>query len=70
MGAMGVVYEPKDILKGRKWIIEKGLRDLSPGVGDNVLEIFKSWEGKPSEDRLIKLVGKERAKNLMELLKR
>jgi len=63
---MGVVHEPKDVLKGRKRIIEKGLEDLSPGVRETVLRMFEAWEGKPSEDKLAKLIGKERARRLLE----
>lgn len=67
---MGVVYGPEDALKGRRMMIEKGLRDLSPGVRDAVLTILEAWEGKPMEDKLIKLIGKERTKRIMESLKR
>jgi len=66
---MGVVYKPEDILKGRKGIIERGLRDVSPGVRDTVLKILEAWEGKPSEDKLTKLIGKEQTKRLIESLK-
>jgi len=67
---MGVVYRPEDMLRGRRAIIEKGLRDASPGVRDIVMKIFEAWEGKPSEERLIELVGEEKAKRLMESLRR
>lgn len=67
--SMGVVYKPEDVLKGRKGIIEKGLRDLSPGVRDMVLNIFEAWEGKASEDKLTKLIGKEKTKHLIKTLK-
>ena len=66
---MGVVYKPEEYLKGRKGIIEKGLRDVNPGVRDTVLKILEAWEGKPSEDKLTKLIGKERAKRFIESLK-
>lgn len=45
------------------------LRDVSPGVRDTVLKILEAWEGKPSEDKLIELIGKERTKRLIESLK-
>ncbi len=67
---MGVVYRPEDMLRGRRGVIEKGLRDMSPGVRDSVIKVLEAWEGKPSEERLVKLVGEERAKRLMESLRR
>jgi hypothetical protein len=66
---MGAVYKPKDVLKGRKGIVKKGLQDVSPGVRDAVLKIVEAWEGKPSEDKLIRLIGKERTKRLVESLR-
>lgn len=67
---MGVVREPKDILKGRRKLIESGLRDLSPGLRDSVLKVFEAWEGEASEDRLIALIGRGKTKRLIESLKR
>jgi hypothetical protein len=67
---MGVVYKPEDILRGRKGIIERGLQDVSPGMRDTVLKILEAWEGKPSEDKLAKLIGKDQTKRLIESLKR
>jgi hypothetical protein len=67
---MGVVYKPEDILRGRKGIIERGLQDVSPGMRDTVLKILDAWEGKPSEDKLAKLIGEEQTKRLIESLKR
>jgi hypothetical protein len=67
---MGVVYKPEDILRGRKGIIERGLQDVSPGMRDTVLKILEAWEGKPSEDKLAKLIGEEQTKRLIESLKR
>ena len=66
---MGAVYKPEDTLKGRKGIVKKGLQDLSPGVRDAVLKIVEAWEGKPSKDKLTKLIGKERTKRVIESLK-
>ena len=65
---MGAVYKPEDTLKERKGIIEKGLRDVNLGVIDVVLKIVEAWEGKPSEDKLAKLIGKERTKRLIQSL--
>jgi len=67
---MGIVYKPEDILRGRKGIIERGLQDVSPGMRDTVLKILEAWEGKPSEDKLAKLIGEEQTKRLIESLKR
>ena len=67
---MGVVYRPEDVFKGRKGMIKKGLQDLSPGVRDIVLKIFEAWEGKRSEDKLVELLGKEKAKRLIRTLRK
>lgn len=67
---MGVVYRREDILKGRRGLVESGLRDLSPDIKDSVLKILEAWEGKPSEDRIVALIGLEKTKRIKELLKR
>lgn len=65
---MGYVYRPKDLLRGRKRMLEQGLRDITPGAREEVLRIVQSWEGDSSMNRLIELVGEEKAKKLKELL--
>ena len=67
---MGVVYRREDILKGRRGLVEGGLRDLSPDIRDSVLRILEAWEGKPSEDRLVALIGLEKTRRIKELLER
>jgi len=65
---LGYVYRPKDLLRGRKRMLEQGLRDITPGAREEVLRIVQSWEGDSSMNRLIELVGEEKAKKLKELL--
>ena len=67
---MGVAFRHEDILKGRKRLIEAGLRDVSPGVRKNVIRILETWDGNTSEEKLSTLVGERRTKRIKELLKR
>ena len=41
---MGAVYRPKDLPGSRKRIIENAVRDFSPDVKDDVVNILDSWE--------------------------
>ena len=64
---MGYVYRPRDLVEGRKKMIEQGMRDIEPSVRGEVLTILQDWRGEQSMDRLRELVGEERAKRLREL---
>ncbi|MGQ9469349.1 MAG: hypothetical protein ACUVTD_05930 [Nitrososphaerales archaeon] len=55
---MGEVFRTKDILKGRRKLIEEALHDLSPGVKDAVISVLESWKGEESRKQLIKVLGK------------
>ncbi len=65
---MGSVYTPRDLLRGRRHLVEKGLRDIIPGSEDEVMRILRSWEGEASEKKLMALVGEEKARKLKEML--
>lgn len=65
---MGYVYRPKDLLRGRKRMLEQGLRDITPGAREDVLRLLQDWRGNSSMERLIELMGEEKAKKLRELL--
>ena len=67
---MGIVHRPEDIRKGRKGILEGSLRDLNPAVRENVQGILEGWEGEKSKNKLKKLIGEKRTKQLMKLLKK
>lgn len=62
---MGVVFGPEDLLKGRKWMLKKAARDLSPGHVEQVEQILRRWDEK-SEQKLIELLGKERTRRLLK----
>jgi DNA-directed RNA polymerase subunit F len=66
---MGAVYRPKDLDRGYKKIIDSAISDLSPDTRENVIKLFNSWEGTSSKDKLSKLVGPDRAKDLMKKIK-
>jgi DNA-directed RNA polymerase subunit F len=63
------VYRPKDLGRDYKKIIDNAIRDLSPDTKENVINIFNSWEGPSSNDELSKLVGPDKAKDLMKKIK-
>jgi hypothetical protein len=66
---LGVVFNWKDKARGRRVLVKEGLRDLSPGVADSVLSLLESWKGSESEEKLISLVGKEKAKPILKTLR-
>ncbi|MCP8304161.1 MAG: hypothetical protein H3Z50_01610 [archaeon] len=65
---MGEVFRPKDLLKGRRKLIEEALRDLSPGVRNSVIDILDSWRGEESKDSLIKILDKRRVEDILKSL--
>ena len=66
---LGITYRPEDLTRGRKRVLEQGLRDLSPGVRESVRRVLEAWEGKESEDKLVELVGRDRARRLLKDLR-
>jgi len=65
---VGSVYTPRDLAKGRRHLLEKGLRDIIPGSEDEVRRILQNWEGEASEKKLVVLVGEEKAHKLKKML--
>ena len=57
------------MLGGRKKRIMNALSDLNPSLRDNVVEILETWKDDVSEERLTELVGKEKARRIIEQLK-
>ena len=65
---MGKVFRTKDILKGRRKLIEEALHDLSPNIRDDVISILESWKGEESRDKLIKTIGKKSVEDILKSL--
>jgi|YelNatPaOPRAMG01_1025707.scaffolds.fasta_scaffold796035_1 ribosome recycling factor len=65
---MGEVFRVKDIIKGRRKLIEQALYDLSPSVRDTVISILESWKGEESRDQLIKILGKKSVEDILKSL--
>lgn len=63
---MGEVFKAEDLVKKRQEIINKAVRDLSPGVQDLTKKIFKTWNGKESEKRLKRLLGDKETKRILK----
>jgi hypothetical protein len=66
---MGAVFKPEDLGRGYRKIIEKALRDLSPDTRDNVINVFNSWDGINSRNRLNEMLGFGKAEELLQKVK-
>jgi hypothetical protein len=64
---MGVVHRPDDIIN-RKKRVEIVTRDMNPGVRELILKIVGSWDGLKSVEELKRLVGDEKARQIIEKL--
>jgi|GEM_PF-1331107 hypothetical protein len=64
---MGVVHRPDDIIN-RKKRVEIVTRDMNPGVRELILKIVGSWDGLKSVEELKRLVGDEKARQIIEEL--
>jgi hypothetical protein len=65
---LGAVFRPKDLARGRRKVLERGLDDIVPSVRKEAVRILEDWKGKASMEELTKLVGKEKAKDLQNAL--
>jgi uncharacterized protein (DUF2384 family) len=66
---MSAVYRPEDVLKGRKWMRKKAAKDLTPEQAERVEEILQRWD-KGSERELVEFLGREKARRLLDDLRR
>ncbi len=66
---MGAVFRSKDLGTGYKKIIENSIKDLSPDTKDSVIELFDSWEGISSIQKLKEIMGADKAELLLEKIK-
>lgn len=62
---MGAVFRPKDLIRGNRRVIDNAIKDFAPDTKDNVNKLLGSWEGKKSEERLKKIVGEDKAEELL-----
>jgi hypothetical protein len=63
---MGAVFRPKDLPAGWRKIARESIKDLSPDTKDSVMKVMDSWEGTKSEEKLKKLLGHDKAENLIK----
>ena len=66
---MGAVFRSKDIGRGYKKIIENSIKDLSPDTKDSVFELFDSWEGISSIQKLKEIMGPDKAEQLLKQIR-
>ena len=62
---MGAVFRPKDLGKANRRVIENALKDLSPDTKNSVIELLNSWEGKTSGNKLKRILGQNKAEELL-----
>ncbi|HET7641912.1 MAG TPA: hypothetical protein VFK40_00260 [Nitrososphaeraceae archaeon] len=66
---MGSVFRPKDFRSGYKKVIDNSLKDLRPDTKDDVFKLLNEWEGQTSKEKLMKIIGAERMKILINEIK-
>ncbi len=69
---MGAVFRPKDLPSGRKKIIENAVKDFSPDVKNDVVKLLETWErtrSRGSEEKLIEILGQNKAQRLFSSIK-
>jgi len=66
---MGEVFRPEDVVKGKKTLLKRALRDLSPGVREAVQEILDSWDEVKSKKKLERIIGEEKTNRLLRLIR-
>ncbi|HJT83049.1 MAG TPA: hypothetical protein VJ697_01080 [Nitrososphaeraceae archaeon] len=66
---MGSVFRPKDFRSGYKKVIDNSLKDLRPDTKDDVFKLLNEWEGQTSKEKLMKIIGAERMKILLNEIK-
>ena len=62
---MGAVIDPRELLRGRRKALSEAARDLTPQQFERVKELLERWDEK-ARDELFTLLGKERARKLLE----
>jgi vacuolar-type H+-ATPase subunit E/Vma4 len=62
---VGAVIEPRELLRGRRKALSEAARDLAPQQFERVKELLERWDEKAREE-LFTLLGRERAKKLLE----
>ncbi len=62
---VGAVISPRELLRGRRRALEEAARDLGPEQFQRVEELLDRWDEKAKEE-LFALLGKERAKRLLQ----
>jgi hypothetical protein len=69
---MGAVFRPKDLPSARKKIIENAVKDFSPDVKNDVIKLLETWErtrSRGSEDKLVEILGQNKAQSLFSSVK-
>jgi len=62
---VGAVIDPRELLRGRRKALSEAARDLTPQQFERVKELLERWDEK-ARDELFTLLGKERARKLLE----
>ena len=63
---MGAVFRAKDFGSNYKKIIDNSMKDLQPDAKDDIYKLLNTWEGKSSEEKLLKIIGPEGVEKLLK----
>ena len=68
---MGAVFRPKDLARGNRKVIDNAMKDFTPDTKDNATSLLDSGKGeeKESEERVKKIMGHDKAKQLSSDIK-
>ena len=68
---MGAVFRPKDLARGNRKVIDNAMKDFTPDTKDNATSLLDSGKGEEneSEERVKKIMGHDKAKQLSSDIK-
>ena len=62
---MGAVFRPKDLARGNRKVIDNAMKDFTPDTKDNATSMLDSGKGEESEEKVKKILGQDKAKQLL-----
>jgi hypothetical protein len=66
---MGAVFRPKDLARSNRKVIDNAMKDFTPDTKDNATSILDSGKGEESEEKINKILGQYKSKQLLSDIK-